>query len=1389
MSRQLVHNGLVDLLESDPRPTFIVASSNNNMNGQPGQTGPSGPPAIIYRNPSLTSYPQLLELLLATNQENHHIFWNWISHSSAVMTVDHASRFEYLGLTWTKSVLEDLWVVVGANDEPPSMEPRRKIRQPIRVLSVSDESGPSSPKAAQPRMALTREASNDADTQMAISGLLPHQVPFLDVVNGVGWDATPLGPMDKWPPRLLQTFRQIISDSRPIAVYWGKSMTTVYNEAFSKLCGSQHPAALGQPAANIWPESDFFPKATREMRNQGQHIYADNESRIFIETVDGPLVETYVRWSLVPIVEADEFLGHMLPILETTSTRLWERRMKMLIELGDQLVTARDAKSYWRKVIDQLERCDPTYDSPLAILYSVSDNTSPLSPFPMKNGGSKVCRLEGALGVPDGHPIAPKILYPGHTMDGLAAMFTEAFRTRHPVLLQTEDGTLPRHLLDGLRWRGFGDACRAAIICPITPTREENVMGLLVLGLNPRRPYDNDYRQYVSLLCQKLTTSLASTVLLEEETRRGRNAAEQAAYDQAMLKEKLARSKQEASESMERFKAVAEFIPVGMCFGDENLNISFANDAWYRIMGHPMGHISPAGFQECIVDDDLPHMARAYKELERVPAVTFNFRVKRRRDSPPVRQKSPLLGGHVRLGDETVLDDRVERHVLASAKAERGPDGTITRILTCLTDVTAHKLAAEEAVRKAHESENLKRMAELATVGMYDMSLDGHLLGANNVFYELCGIDKVDDLAKTILRPWETCIVEEDRPVLQRCLSQLAKDGQTQTAELRLKTRYAVEDGQGNRISRPRWAMATFMPVMTSENVLHSITGCLSDVSAQKWQWEMERQRKEQALESKRQQETFIDMTSHEMRNPLGAILHCADAIASTLAKVQEMQSTTPLTPERSDATAGERSRNATEDKARLIDECIDSAEIIITCAQHQKRIVDDILTMSKLDSQLLAITPCTVDPIEVAQNALKMFEVEARRVDLQLDLVIDASFNNLGLKFLDFDPSRVQQVLINLLTNALKFTKSSPVRKVEVRIKASRTRPTDDSSLVQFMPRSCSKESEHEQSALVGRTNPIYLAFEVKDSGKGLGEEEKSHLFKKFQQANEKTHVKYGGSGLGLFISRRLTELQNGAIGVSSKEGVGSNFAFFIEAYTPTEASRKEAEASAAAAAAMSSESVAETNLTTAMTAGTCPVPTEGQDPGADSRLDGILIVEDNIINQRLTRRGLADRGFTVDVANHGIEALEKLEASRRASLVSTAGSDMSTPSSFTPSLPSQPRDTAPREMSPRRNGKSQDPMQFNLILMDIEMPVQDGLTCTRRIRQLEREGRAFSESGRRIPIIAVSANARPEQIAEAKKAGCDDVLVKPYRMHELVEKMQLVVRRTDGLSSKSPP
>jgi PAS domain S-box-containing protein len=1275
--------------------------------------------------------------------------------------------------------------------------------------------------------------------------------------------------MADWPARLQQTFNQILADSRPIALYWGSSYTTVYNEAFSKLCGSKHPRLLGLPVDDAWPDAgDQLREAMqRSLRatSSRDSVEAD-EWRFFVEQSadDGEdgvswAQETYLKWSVVPIEENGQCQGFMHPVLETTSLRLWERRMKMLIDLGELLVTARDVKSYWAKTIEELGAVEPQYDIPLAILYSVEDD--PDSSGGAKPEWSKICHLEGSLGVPTGHAIIPPTLALRSGDQGLSAMFREALRAQHPLLLQTRDGSLPSELLHDLQWRGFGDACRAAVVCPIRPTKEENVMGLLFLGLNPRLPYDNDYRQYISLLSQKLTTSLASTVLLEEEARRGRNMAEVAAYNHAVLKEELEVQTKEATESMQKFAAVAEFVPVGMCFGDAQGNIDFANDAWYRITGYPKeGPVERQVFLSCVLEEDREAVVRAWEQLHTTNQVTFEFRVRRRSDAASSPSPAPLRNSpsFERSGlDLVALDDgQSERHVLASVRAERAPtDGRVVRVLTCLTDVTLHKNTAEEAVRRAQQAENLKRMAEFATVGMYDMDLECRLLGANDVFFEMCGLDKIDPTAVE-LHPWELCVCDEDRPLLCQKLEAMVAEGKMQNVEVRLKTEWAAEDGASHRVVAPRWVQATLLPVRTTEGVIRSFTGCLSDVSLQRWQLEREKQRKEEALESKRQQENFIDMTSHEMRNPLSAIIQCADAVTGTLSKVQELlmplssrsttaattipsssfsddnQNTGSMSPMKSTATTVSsriitpRSTVDVDDvpttdvvmareELQLIESCIDNAETIVECAQHQKRIVDDILTMSKLDSKLLAVTPITVDAVEVVQAAIKMFEVEARRVDITLTMVVDPSFYEHGMTYLDFDPSRLKQVLINLLTNALKFTKSGPTRNVSLTMGASRTRPTGETTSVQFIApgkEDDEQQGNQDQRPVSPRGPPIFLIFEVKDTGQGMTEDEKKSLFQRFVQASSRTHVKYGGSGLGLFISRRLTELQNGAIGVASLPGVGSTFAFYIETYVPSAESIKEAEAGAAAArefaAATAGTGLISRRPTSVISSPTTAAPhhQQLQPPNLTSKnvmlcpshglvvntllptIEGILVVEDNLINQQITRRGLIDKNYIVDVANHGMEALQKLRWTDRyiGETESQTADDLKQQDAMMPQGKTAGIISADNKITiTMQKDDKKKKFPLSMILMDIEMPIQDGLTCTRHIRQMEQQGLI---SGGRIPIIAVSANARMEQILEAKAAGCDDVLVKPYRMPELIEKMNLVVARLAAAASLSP-
>lgn len=139
-------------------------------------------------------------------------------------------------------------------------------------------------------------------------------------------------------------------------------------------------------------------------------------------------------------------------------------------------------------------------------------------------------------------------------------------------------------------------------------------------------------------------------------------------------------------------------------------------------------------------------------------------------------------------------------------------------------------------------------------------------------------------------------------------------------------------------------------------------------------------------------------------------------------------------------------------------------------------------------------------------------------------------------------------QVLINLTTNAIKFTTTEEIRTIKVILSASRQRPsTSAAPTVSYFPMRA-KRIDQTFGPDWGDGEEIFLEFAVQDTGRGLTPEEKKLLFQRFSQASPRTHVQYGGSGLGLFISRELTELQGGEIGVSSEAGKGSTFAFYVK-------------------------------------------------------------------------------------------------------------------------------------------------------------------------------------------------------------------------------------------------
>lgn len=343
----------------------------------------------------------------------------------------------------------------------------------------------------------------------------------------------------------------------------------------------------------------------------------------------------------------------------------------------------------------------------------------------------------------------------------------------------------------------------------------------------------------------------------------------------------------------------------------------------------------------------------------------------------------------------------------------------------------------------------------------------------------------------------------------------------------------------------------------------------------------------------------FIDTTSHEMRNPLSAIVQCADEISTSLTNYRAANNRKTSLP------------------LALLDSNIDAAQIIALCANHQTRIVTDILTLSKLDSALLLVTPVNTKPVSVVQQTLKMFQGELQTAGIQMQVRTDSSWENMKLDWVKVDPSRLMQVLINLTTNAIKFTTGQPTRNIIITLSASSERPSSKAkSLVSYIP-ARSKDEEITKGADWGTGDEVYIHFAVQDTGRGLNDSEKKLLFLRFSQASPRTHVQYGGSGLGLFISRELVELQGGEIGVSSESGKGSTFAFFVKARTCTEPIEEKDQLASAKMPTGTSY------MTSPRLKAASPSDiTKARLPSMSDNQLRVLIVEDNLVNQSKCRR-----------------------------------------------------------------------------------------------------------------------------------------------------------------------
>ncbi len=346
-------------------------------------------------------------------------------------------------------------------------------------------------------------------------------------------------------------------------------------------------------------------------------------------------------------------------------------------------------------------------------------------------------------------------------------------------------------------------------------------------------------------------------------------------------------------------------------------------------------------------------------------------------------------------------------------------------------------------------------------------------------------------------------------------------------------------------------------PVRDDKDQITHYIGLISDIGPRKRAEETMRRARDQALETSRLKSEFLSTMSHEIRTPMNGIIGMTDLLLDT-----------PLDTEQREFTGIVR----------------DSAHSLLM-------IINDILDFSKVEAGKMEIEITDFSPANILEGVSELLSAKAREKKLSLATFIDPALPRL----LRADPTRLRQVLLNLLGNAIKFTEHGEV-----------------------------------QARVLSDETHRMIRFEIHDTGIGMSPQTQARLFQSFTQADSSTTRKYGGTGLGLAISKRLVELMGGDIGVTSEAGKGSIFWFtlpLLAAYADPDAELGE---------------TAQKNPAPQTPAALATSPAI-QEALKNRRL--ILLAEDNPTNQKVAQLQLTKLGYTVHIVNNGVEAVEAAE------------------------------------------------------------------------------------------------------------------------------------------------
>jgi len=540
----------------------------------------------------------------------------------------------------------------------------------------------------------------------------------------------------------------------------------------------------------------------------------------------------------------------------------------------------------------------------------------------------------------------------------------------------------------------------------------------------------------------------------------------------------------------------------------------------------------------------------------------------------------------------------------------RDETGALSAVIVTARDITdGHNLRVEAEIRELELARvaAAQRLAfRVAHIGAWEVDFISRKTSLSPEFCELLGSPP---LPPTPIDEANLIWMEEDRDRFEQTLDRAGTNGGRLTFEGRTQS----PDG-----SIKSWRLIG-EPVIENGRCI-ALRGAGQEVT----DWRDLQDRERAAVHAAEAMSGFLATMSHELRTPLNGVLGMAQAMARD-----------PMS-----STQRERLSVIEDSGAALLS------------------LLNDLLDLSKIEAGKTVLEDGVVDIGALADGARTIFTALVKDKDVAFHLLVDPGAEGCWRG----DPTRVRQVLHNLISNAVKFTDHGCVT-----VDLSRT----DKG----------------------------LTFKVTDTGMGIAADRLGAVFDRFVQADASTTRRHGGSGLGLTICRELTDLMGGDIQVQSIEGAGSTFTVRlplarVEAPRPEIAAERDVDLAAS---------------------------------GAGLR---ILAAEDNPTNQMVLRTLLGQVGIEPHMASNGQEAVDAFVAG-----------------------------------------------DWDLVLMDIQMPVMDGLSALRRIRQAERE-----QGLARTPVIALTANAMAHHRAEYILAGMDAVVAKPIDFARLLETIDAVMTSAEA-------